>query len=402
MRGWLITLVLIVVAVAAAGWYLLIRDDTATAQYETAVVQRADVNRTASGSGVVRPTKTMPVRVYRRGTVTRVTAEEGAGIAAGDELFRIDNKPTFALASTVPFYRALAADDEGSDVKALQTLIHDLGYYKGKVDGVYNADSQEAVRDFLEDRGQTRTEKVGPETFQSVGAIPSGGTVDSPGAPTVARFDLKIGQVVQPGREALIAVPRNGLEVVVDVNELDIALVRAGQKVMLTLDALPGESFVGVVKTVSPGMLTSDPPAAGSGAVGANNGGRGVVTFPVTVSFDAATPRILSGMSVEAEIVLASVAQALTVPSAAVQMRGGKEVVLVAASGSETSSRPTPVPVTIGLRSDSTVEVLQGLSEGQTIIVGVDPDSLDLPEQGILGVQTRPNSLPIGTGTTAY
>ena len=322
-------------------------------------------------------------------------------VSNGAELFRVNDRPTFALTSSTPFYRTLAAGDEGPDVKALQTLLRDLDYYKGDITGEYDADSQEAVRDFLEDRGQDRTENVGPETFQAVGPVPAGGGTGSRGAPMVARLDLSVGEVVQPGMTALVTAPRQGLEAVIDVNELDIPSVEPDSKATLTLDALPGQEFTGVVKTVSPGTVQPET-SASAPQQGASAGPRGVVTFPVTIAFDAPSAQILAGMSVDADIILATARLVLAVPSGAVQDRDGAEVVLVPAGTADASAVPVAVPVSIGLRSDDLVEVTGGLSEGQTIVVGLDPDSIDLPDQGLLGLQSRPNALPIGTDTSAY
>ena len=117
------------IAVLGTGAWLGLRgNDQATAQYTYATVTRADVSQVVTGSGTVKPSSTLAQRVFRQGSVTGLGAVEGAAVKPGAELFRIDNKPEYALEGPAPFYRMLTStDDEGDDVTGLQTLLKPLG-----------------------------------------------------------------------------------------------------------------------------------------------------------------------------------------------------------------------------------------------------------------------------------
>lgn len=378
MTKWIVA-VLAVAIVAAVGYWYAGRDGQAAGpQYETIQVSRGDVQEIVSGSGTVRPASTTTVRAATPGTVTSVSMVEGGEIEAGQELFRVDDRPVLALVTSTPFYRVLGSGDDGDDVLALQRLLAELGYYDGEVDGDYGGGTQEAVRDLLEDRGLERTSRVGPETFQAVGA-PDTGT------PVAASVSVRVGDTVQPGTTALVVRPAGALEVVVSINEVDIPKVKTGQAATVTLDALPDRTFTGTVTEVSTGLLEGGD--AATAAPSAGGGVAGVVSFPVTIRLDAPPADIKPGMSADADIVLTTATGVLAVPTGAVQEKDGMTLVLVPgpAQADGTQGDPQPVEVTVGLRSDDLVEISAGLTEGQTIIVGLDVDTLELPSTGLFG-----------------
>ncbi len=380
MKKWVIGFIVLLL-LAAAGYWFTTRDSTEAAPvYETIVVAKGDVQEIVSGSGVIEPAGTTTVRIARGGVITSVSVTEGDSITNGAELFRVDGTPVFAMVTTTPFYRTLASGDDGEDVRVLQELMRDLGYYSGAIDSDYGGASQEAVRDFLEDRDLERTHRVGPETFQSVGS-------EEIGAPVIASLSIGLGDSVQPGAGALVTRPDGALQAVVNINEIDIPRIEVGQKAVITLDALPDQEFMGEVIEVSTGLVSSGAATAGGTA--------NVVTFPVTVRLDAPSAQIKAGMSADAEIVLTTASGVLAVPTGAVQEKEGKTIVLVpgAMNPDGTQAPPEPLEVVVGLRSDDMVEVTSGLSEGQTIIVGLDVNSLELPSGGLF---SRPEGMNEG------
>ncbi|MEI6451032.1 MAG: efflux RND transporter periplasmic adaptor subunit [Actinomycetes bacterium] len=378
MRKWLIVLAVVVVVLGVSAWLLLRKNDQATTQYKYAKVTRADVSRVVTGSGTVKPSSTLAQRAFRQGFVTSLGVAEGARVKPGRELFRSDGKPVFALAGSIPFYRMLtSASDKGKDVRALQEMLKSLGYYKKSVSGTYSVDTQAATADFLDARGLPATPIVGPETFQTV----------SRDAVVLSR-PVSVGDVLQPGQVAMITTSRDSYKAVIDVNEIDIAQVEVGQKATMTLSALPGQSFTGMVTGVSPGLAPGSSAAAGLASSGGAGGTSTVVTFPVTIAFDKVTGAVKSGMSVDANIVLDTVINALTVPVSALQLDGATYFVEVPAA--DENNAPLRVNVEAGLRSETLAEITKGLSEGQTVIEGLDVNSIALPSGGLL---SRPDQM---------
>lgn len=136
--------------------------------------------------------------------------------------------------------------------------------------------------------------------------------------------------------------------ITISVDELDILSVKTGQAVSVTLDALDGQTFDGTVQSID--------------TTGSNSGG--VTKFTVTISVPK-TDDMLSGMSATATITVGSAENVLTIPAAALQEEGDTDYVYT--SEDENGNLSGKTEVTAGLSDDNTVEITEGLSEGQTV-----------------------------------
>lgn len=138
------------------------------------------------------------------------------------------------------------------------------------------------------------------------------------------------------------------------IDELDIHLVKVGQEVAVTADALPGKTLKGKVETIS---LEST-----------NN--NGITQYPVTVRIDEIGD-LLPGMTVNGEIIVGTAENVLTIPSMAL-MRGNvvyvKDDSVLEAVG-EIPAGYREVKVEVGIANDQYVEILSGLSEGDEVYV---------------------------------
>ena len=63
--------------------------------------------------------------------ITGVRARPGAAVRAGQVLAEVSARPVFVLPGAIPVYRDLKPDDEGKDVRQLQTALAGLGYGSG-------------------------------------------------------------------------------------------------------------------------------------------------------------------------------------------------------------------------------------------------------------------------------
>jgi len=133
------------------------------------------------------------------------------------------------------------------------------------------------------------------------------------------------------------------------VDELDILSAQIGQKALVTVDALVGQSFEGTVTEIST-----------EGTV--NEGGH--TKYAITVEL-ARTADMLAGMNASAVITLESHENVLLLPLEAVAEVSGKTVVYTAQDkeGNLTGEKE----ITCGLSDENSVEVLSGLTSGETI-----------------------------------
>ena len=180
-------------------------------------------------------------------------------------------------------------------------------------------------------------------------------TVKSPIKGTIVDKQFKTGDTVSAGKVLCTIYDLSYLEMTLSVDELDIRFVEVGQPVTVSADAAPDAVYSGVVTKVS--------------VAGTSTGG--TTTYPVTVRIEE-TDGLLPGMNADADITVANVASALSVPNAAVQ-RGN--VVLVtkdSPSAANALSTEAPegyvyVPVTTGISSDTHGQILSGLTAEDTV-----------------------------------
>ncbi len=184
----------------------------------------------------------------------------------------------------------------------------------------------------------------------------------------VADVAVQPGDAVNAGTVVVTLITESRLARV-SLNEVDTASVEQDQKVTLTFDALPDLSIAGTVAEVD---ILGDV-------------SQGVVSYGTVIAFETQDERIRPGMSVAASIVTDLRTDALLVPSGAVRKMGDVSAVqtlpdapadasALAAIGVTSASAPELRPVTVGLDNGQMVEVLEGLAEGDRIVVRtVDP-----------------------------
>ena len=136
------------------------------------------------------------------------------------------------------------------------------------------------------------------------------------------------------------------------LNEVDAAVVKAGQKATLTFDAIPDLTITGAVSEID--------------ALGAVS--QGVVTYNVKIALDAQDPRVKPNMSVSATIITDAKQNVLIAPSSAIKSADDNPYVEIL-SGAVSKIPPQQRTVEIGLANDTSTEILSGLSEGDLVVV---------------------------------
>lgn len=137
------------------------------------------------------------------------------------------------------------------------------------------------------------------------------------------------------------------LEVTVD--ELDISQIHVGQSATVTVDALAGERFSATVSQISNS--------------GTNDGGSSKFTVELTLEKSG---DMLPGMTASAFIRLDGGENLLCVPAAALGEENGKTV-LYTGYDEKNAAPGSPVPVTVGAADADYVQILTGLSQGDTV-----------------------------------
>ncbi|MBO5733312.1 MAG: HlyD family efflux transporter periplasmic adaptor subunit [Clostridia bacterium] len=182
-------------------------------------------------------------------------------------------------------------------------------------------------------------------------------TITAPISGTVVLKNIKAGDKLDNtnmSTEMAVIYDMSSLECELSVDELDIKDVEIGQSVIITSDAVAGRRYNGTVSNISISGTTSN----------------GVTTYPVTVIINDFDEDLLPGMNIDVEIITSKAENVLAVPVTAVN-RGN----IVYVKGEKTDDKDNApdgyrsVTVETGVYNNDYIEILSGLSEGDTVYV---------------------------------
>jgi HlyD family secretion protein len=127
--------------------------------------------------------------------------------------------------------------------------------------------------------------------------------------------DYHVGDQVNPGSSIAEVIDSSRLEISAQVGETDRTNLKTGQSVDIKVDALPGESFTGKVRTVG---------GATAREFWDNNAKH---KFDVAIQLDRADPRLRPGFEAQLSILGDHLTRAVSLPAEAVFERDGKKIV---------------------------------------------------------------------------
>lgn len=166
---------------------------------------------------------------------------------------------------------------------------------------------------------------------------------------TVTQAQPQTGDWVTPGLTAFRVDDLSHLMVDLQISEVDINNVVAGQPVSISLEAIPNKTYKGLVSKVDQ----------------STKAGQGGVNFTVSVTLTDPDELVKPGMTAAVAITVKEVADALLVPNRAVRMLEGQRVVYVLKD-----NQPVPVKVRLGASANENSQVVGGdLKKGDLIIL---------------------------------
>ena len=173
-------------------------------------------------------------------------------------------------------------------------------------------------------------------------------TLYSPASGVVLEKAAMQGMRFMPGEPLFKIADLSAIWLLADVFEQDLALVHVGQSVKISVDAYPEKELTGRIAYIYPTVTPE--------------------TRTAKVRVELANPSGMLRPDMYASVQLASghdKAKTLTVPDSAVIDSGTRQLVLV----QRAEGLFEPREVKLGMRSDGYVEVLQGLSAGENVVV---------------------------------
>jgi RND family efflux transporter MFP subunit len=320
-----------------------------------------------NASGYVTPRRRATIAAKITARVLDVLVDEGMTVAEGQVLARLDDSDAqrrlLATRTSRDATAALIANLEVNLANAERELKRQQELEQAGYSAVQTREIAQTTVDSLKAQIQAAREQVKAADAE-IGVARQdvdNCTVRAPFAGVVVSKDAQVGEMVSPisagggfTRTGIATiVDMASLEIEVDVNESYIARVQPDQKVDAVLDAYPDWRIPSKVRTVIP---TAD---------------RQKATVKVRISFDKLDPRILPDMGVKVAFLAEeapggprTAAPRALIPQAAVREEGGKKVVFFVRAG-----RLERRAVALGGTRGTDVEVMAGVSEGDTILV---------------------------------
>lgn len=160
---------------------------------------------------------------------------------------------------------------------------------------------------------------------------------------------IEPGETASPGRPVFRIVRLNPVEVNVGVPETDVQLVRVGQKAVVTIPALPGQSFEGTIRLIN---------------VAADQGTR---TYMTRISLPNPKNVLKIGMVAEAKIEGDRKVSMMTVPGEAIvrDAQGATTVFVYYPDQQRVYSKR----VKVGVLRGTEMEIKEGLSGNESIVI---------------------------------
>ncbi|MBN1197487.1 MAG: efflux RND transporter periplasmic adaptor subunit, partial [Candidatus Aminicenantes bacterium] len=157
---------------------------------------------------------------------------------------------------------------------------------------------------------------------------------------------IEVGDRVTANQHVYTVEDFSPLLIRVFVPAADITKLQAGMTADISSDTLPGRKFTGHIKLINP-------------RIDVQSG-----TVKVTIEVDDSSLTLKPGMFVEVNIVTRSREDALVIPRTAVLYQRDQVLVFRFREG-----RAVAAPVTVGVTEDDRVEIVDGLEEGDIIII---------------------------------
>ncbi len=346
-------------------------------------VQTEDLQVSVREVGTVDPFTKVDVKSSVSGRVVGLKVREGALVTAGQTLAEVE--PDVNQAQTLSEVKGGLAQANLNFQNAERNYTQQAALFKaGLISEQVHRDAKTA-RDLAEESFKNSQMKY--QIVEDRGIPISGNAssqiarVASPMNGVVIKKGVELGDTITSGVSSFNAgtvvftvADLKSLIIRVNLNEVDIAKVKTGLAVRITLDAYPQKAFTGKVRFVAPAAKLQDK----------------IKVFEVEVALDELTEAFRTGMSANVEILGDKREKAISVPLEALQRKDGQPVVYrlkeglkpeqIAAAKEGLSGRTKfmwlsdhwkdyfeVVAVKAGIATLERVEILSGLKSGDQV-----------------------------------
>jgi HlyD family secretion protein len=382
----------VVLAVAAAWGFSTLRGASSTIDpARMATVERATMTRSVVATGKIEPITKVEIKSKANGIIEKLFVDVDQVVMPGQVLAELDREN---LTARVREARANLQAAEAAHTAAVAQLkkneveaeAPDVAFARRNFERATQLAAQKLVAASTLDEAlsaleqaenrqrvaagqlavaQARVTEAAANVAQARAAVEraeeelANATIRAPIRATVLTRDVEIGSPVSSilnlGANATLVMTLGDInEVFVrgKVDEADIGRVRLGQRARISTETFRDRAFAGRVTQISPIGVEKD----------------NVTTFEVEVSIDNASKELKANMTANAEIVLEELPNSLLLAEGAVVYDAQRRAFVDVVDAAEPTGRRR-VPVKVGVGNGTRIQILEGLKEGDKVVL---------------------------------
>ena len=390
MTWWKILIAALIVAAVGGITFAGLREKPPPAtEVQFGKVKKGPITRTVTGAGKVEAATTVKISSNLSGDLTELPVKVGDTVKKGQVLAKLDKRRVEANVRQASASWSAAKSEMATVQVEIDRLTRELSRVSGLVEkGLASKAEEERANSDLAS-AKSRLASQADRAAQAAAVMEEAAnnlaktTLFSPIDGNVIEVTREVGERVR-GSDfnedvVMTLAALHAMEVKIEVGEHEVVHLMLGQKSDIKIDAFEGQTFEGTVVEIAQKALIRNPGTE-----------QETTSFPVTVALVAKPDRVLPGMSAEVKVTAEERDSTLIVPVQAVTVRPEKSLSdtaanvegnkLAAPKKGETFAKVVFVVdadkkvharrVKTGISSDTDIEILEGLAEGDEIIEG--------------------------------
>ncbi len=369
-----------IVAIATAVIAVALALSTPRTPSNVVTIRRGNISATATAIGNVQPKKVAKLSLPASGTVASIQKAEGDAVNVGDVILalraddanrRVRQAELNVRNRQLDQERAKTAPRD-EDIEIARANLQKATIGAAAADAAYAASAtsqndalRQVSRADIDIARANFNRTVNGPTKEELDALQNAVTaaqldlesaqaalaqtkLTAPFTSTVTEIDAHEGELVGGFNTLAAVADLTALQIAAQIDEIDVANVKVGQKVQVRFDAFPGEQFDGSLVRLFPAASTL----------------RGSTVYGAIVDFNARGFLVRPGMGTSLKILTVDKQGALLVPNRALKSAGTRKAVTVVVPG------PTrDVIVETGVTDGNNTEIVSGLNEGDQVLL---------------------------------
>lgn len=375
-RRALLVIACMIPLIAVAAWQLL---PTGRDNLTTVTVSRGTIESSVTALGTLQPRRYVDVGAQASGQIRQIHVEAGDPVQEGQLLVEID--PSTQKAKLDASRYAIENLKAQLQEQKAQHQLARQKYQRQQRLAAGNATREEDVQTAKAELSatQARVDMFQAQILQAQASLRSdeaelGYTrIYAPMSGTVVAVDARVGQTLNAQQQTpliLRIAKLSPMTVWAEVSEADIGHVKPGMTAYFTTLSGGNRRWTSTVRQILPIPPKPLIETQGSGSPNSSNksGSSRVVLYTVLLDVDNSDNALMAEMTTQVFFVAGAAKDVLTVPVAALQGVSGsdRQIARVVAANGSIEARE----VRLGLSDRLRVEVLDGLHEGDHLLIG--------------------------------